>query len=55
VRRLRNLIEQNGFKVHFPVEIRFVKGDDIWLSPAYGGDKCYIGKAVKENQMSFMN
>lgn len=28
---------------HFPIEVRFVKGDDIWLSPAYGEDKCYIG------------
>ena len=32
---------------HFPVEIRFVKGDDIWLSPAYGdGVFCYIGIIV---------
>ena len=20
-----------------------MKGDDIWLSPAYGGDRCFIG------------
>ncbi|KAF9585167.1 hypothetical protein BGW38_003630 [Lunasporangiospora selenospora] len=33
----------NGLKVHFPVEIRFVKKDDVWLSPAYGVDSCYIG------------
>ncbi|KAF9329109.1 hypothetical protein BG006_007810 [Podila minutissima] len=30
-------------KAHFPVEIRFVKKDDVWLSPAYGVDSCYIG------------
>ncbi|KAG0371699.1 hypothetical protein BGX24_001311 [Mortierella sp. AD032] len=30
-------------KVHFPIEIRFVKQDDVWLSPAYGVDSCYIG------------
>ncbi|KAF9382083.1 hypothetical protein CPB97_007358 [Podila verticillata] len=30
-------------KVHFPVEIRFVKKDNVWLSPAYGVDSCYIG------------
>ncbi|KAG9062643.1 hypothetical protein KI688_004947 [Linnemannia hyalina] len=29
--------------VHFPIEIRFVKKDDVWLSPAYGVDSCYIG------------
>lgn len=27
---------------HFPVEVRFVKGEDTWLSPAYGRDTCYI-------------
>ncbi|KAF9156754.1 hypothetical protein BG015_001618 [Linnemannia schmuckeri] len=30
-------------EVHFPIEIRFVKKDDVWLSPAYGVDSCYIG------------
>ncbi|KFM74677.1 L-gulonolactone oxidase, partial [Stegodyphus mimosarum] len=28
--------------VHFPVEVRFVKGDNILISPAYGQDVCYI-------------
>jgi len=28
---------------HFPIEVRFVKGDDILLSPAYGQDVCFIG------------
>jgi L-gulonolactone oxidase len=32
-----------GLNVHFPIEIRFVKKDDAWLSPAYGVDSCYIG------------
>ncbi|KAF9895979.1 hypothetical protein BX616_008414, partial [Lobosporangium transversale] len=30
-------------KIHPPIEIRFVKKDDVWLSPAYGVDSCYIG------------
>ena len=30
------------FNVHFPIECRFVRGDDIWLSPAYGRDSAYI-------------
>src|SRR5699024_4229389 len=30
------------FPVHFPVEIRFVKGDDIWLSPAYQQDSAFV-------------
>ena len=27
----------------FPLEIRFVRADDTWLSPAYGVDTCQIG------------
>ncbi|KAI1301022.1 hypothetical protein EDD11_005858 [Mortierella claussenii] len=41
----RNLgkIVEKPMEVHFPIEIRFVKKDDVWLSPAYGVDSCYIG------------
>ncbi|MBE3567804.1 MAG: FAD-binding protein [Thermogemmatispora sp.] len=39
---IRACIEEQRFKVHFPVECRFVKGDDIWLSPAYGRDSAYV-------------
>ncbi|KAG0042557.1 hypothetical protein BGZ83_000333 [Gryganskiella cystojenkinii] len=35
--------KESGLKVHFPIEIRFVKKDDVWLSPAYSVDSCYIG------------
>jgi FAD/FMN-containing dehydrogenase len=28
---------------NFPLEIRFVRGDSSWLSPAHGGDTCQIG------------
>jgi FAD-linked oxidoreductase len=31
-----------SFDVHFPIECRYVKGDDILLSPAYGRDSAYI-------------
>jgi L-gulonolactone oxidase len=42
--KLKRLIDTKGLKAHFPVEIRFVKGDDIWLSPAYGEEeRCFIG------------
>lgn len=27
---------------HFPIEVRFVKADNFWLSPCYGRDTCYI-------------
>jgi hypothetical protein len=29
-------------KVHFPVEVRFVEADDIWISPCYKQRSCYI-------------
>lgn len=35
-------IEKNNFPVHFPIENRFVKKDDIYMSPAYGRDSAYI-------------
>lgn len=39
---IRRCIQRNRFKVHFPIECRFVHSDDIWLSPATGRDSCYI-------------
>lgn len=35
-------IRKNHFKTLFPIEIRFVKGDDLWLSPAYQRDSVYF-------------
>ncbi|KAG0172812.1 hypothetical protein DFQ28_007000 [Apophysomyces sp. BC1034] len=43
LRQLDAFIRTNDLKVHFPVEIRFVDEDDVWLSPAYGRKTCYIG------------
>jgi hypothetical protein len=45
---LRAYIEQEeadpqGLRVHFPVEIRWSRADDIPLSPSYGRDTCWIG------------
>lgn len=31
-----------GVYVHIPVEVRFVRADNIYLSPASGRDSCYI-------------
>jgi L-gulonolactone oxidase len=42
VMRLRSFINEEGLRVSFPVEVRFVAADDIWLSPAYGRQTCYI-------------
>ena len=35
-------INANKYRVHFPVECRFVRGDDITISPANGRDSAYI-------------
>ena len=29
-------------EAHFPVEVRFVRQDNAFLSPSYGADTCYI-------------
>ena len=39
---LKAWIENNGFPAHFPVEVRFAKGDYLMLSPSHGRDSCYI-------------
>lgn len=41
-REVKKCIEKNRFRVHFPLECRFVKSDDIWLSPAYQRESAYI-------------
>jgi len=35
---------------NFPLEIRFVRGDDSWLSPAYGADTCQVGAYSTDNR-----
>ena len=41
--KMKALIEKNNYGVFFPAECRFVKGDDIWLSPAYARFCLYCG------------
>jgi len=36
------MIRRERIRVHFPIECRFVRGDDIFLSPAHGRDSAYI-------------
>lgn len=33
----------DGLRHHFPIEIRFSPADDVWMSPTYQMDGCYIG------------
>lgn len=41
-KEIKKIINSKRYKVHFPIECRWVKGDDIPLSPAYGRDSAYI-------------
>jgi FAD/FMN-containing dehydrogenase len=43
VRRVLALFQRGRPAVTFPLEIRFVRGDHGWLSPAHGEDTCQIG------------
>lgn len=42
VLEMRETIRRLRIAVHFPIECRYVKGDDIWLSPAYGRDTAFV-------------
>jgi FAD-linked oxidoreductase len=42
VRAVRNVIDEHGLLVSFPIEVRFVAADDIPLSMAQGRESCFI-------------
>lgn len=42
LRDIRGLIERNGWRIGFPVEVRVAAPDDIWLSTAYQRESGYI-------------
>ncbi|MGN7401888.1 D-arabinono-1,4-lactone oxidase [Cytobacillus praedii] len=42
IQEIRECIEVQKHKVHFPIECRMVKADDIWLSPSYKRESAYI-------------
>ncbi len=46
VRGVRTLIARERLLVDFVLEVRFAAADDVWLSPAYGRDTCYVGALV---------
>lgn len=42
MQRVVEKIHSEHYRVYFPIECRFVKGDDLWLSPSYGRDSAYL-------------
>jgi FAD/FMN-containing dehydrogenase len=56
MRKLREEIETQGLKMNFPCAMRFVKGDNIMMSPANRGDSVYVsvlmqGSSEEENRV----
>ena len=47
--RIRTFITWEQMPVNFVTEVRFVAGDDMWLSPAHGRDSCQLGTYIGEN------
>ncbi len=39
---VRALIARKGWRIEFPVEVRFAASDDLWLSTAHGRESAYI-------------
>jgi FAD-linked oxidoreductase len=42
MREIRTALEKHHHEEFFPIEVRYVKADDIWLSPFYQRDCCSI-------------
>lgn len=40
---LRELVDREGLRLNFPIGVRFTRGDDLWMSPAYGRASCFVG------------
>ncbi|MGH8115022.1 MAG: D-arabinono-1,4-lactone oxidase, partial [Rhodanobacteraceae bacterium] len=47
LRQADKLIRALNFRVHMPLEVRFVKSDDLWLSPSYHRESAFI--AVRQS------
>ena len=41
-RAVQQLITERGWRIEFPIEVRFARADDLWLSTASGRDTAYI-------------
>lgn len=41
-RGMQRVVDENGWRVEFPVEVRLAAGDDLWMSTAHGRTTGYI-------------
>jgi FAD-linked oxidoreductase len=49
LRQMERVIRALHFKTPLPVEVRFVRADDIWLSPCYGRDSAIVSVNVPKD------
>ncbi|PYC84745.1 FAD-linked oxidoreductase [Streptomyces tateyamensis] len=42
LRAIKDWVDRHDERIIFPLEVRFVAADDIWLSTAQGRENCYI-------------
>lgn len=42
ITRIEKFVRDERIAVSFPVEVRSVKGDDLWLSPAHGRESVFV-------------
>eukprot|EP00698_Gefionella_okellyi_P002551 TRINITY_DN12391_c0_g1_i2.p1 TRINITY_DN12391_c0_g1~~TRINITY_DN12391_c0_g1_i2.p1 ORF type:complete len:490 (-),score=71.24 TRINITY_DN12391_c0_g1_i2:78-1547(-) len=53
LRACKDVIDAHGFNVNFVVTVRFVAGDDIPLSPAYGRDSMALSVSMNRKPQEF--
>ncbi|WP_440711169.1 D-arabinono-1,4-lactone oxidase [Herbiconiux sp. YIM B11900] len=55
LRAIDELIRSRGWKISFPIEVRFAPADDLWLSTASGRDSGYVAvhRYFRENHTEY--
>jgi FAD-linked oxidoreductase len=55
LRELRRAIDDAGWRIEFPVEVRVAARDDTWMSTAYGRDSGYIAvhRSIREDPAAY--
>ncbi|SDZ35400.1 D-arabinono-1,4-lactone oxidase [Herbiconiux ginsengi] len=55
LRAIDDLIQDRGWRISFPVEVRFAKADELWLSTASGRESGYIAvhRYFRENHTEY--
>jgi hypothetical protein len=42
LKTLKEFLQKEGVKIYFPIQLKYSKKDEIYLSPSYGRDSCFI-------------